>query len=73
MTREQFLADHRHTLAGVLMEGVIRGKDNAELGLFMRLMYAKIDATLGVLYDAAFPPKPVVTATNGVHKREGVK
>lgn len=73
MTREQFLADHRHALAGMMMEGVIRGKDGAELALFMRLMYAKIDATLGVLYDAAFPPKPVVPATNGTHRTGGLK
>lgn len=68
MTREKFIADHRHALMGVFVEGLVTGQDK-KYDLFLRLMYSKIDAALGAAFDALDPPKPV--AQNGVPRRDG--
>jgi hypothetical protein len=63
MTREQFQADHRHMVCGLLMDLVVRARHNDQLGLFLDMAYPKIDALLASVYDAAAekaktPPPP---------------
>lgn len=65
MTRAEFIAEHRHDLAGLLVHGLIQGKDYGELKMFLRLMYAHIDDALGRAFDEAVkviqaePPKAI--------------
>lgn len=68
MTRDQFLADNRHTLMGVFIEGLVKG-NNFEYAMWLRTMYAKIDAALGAAYDSL--PKPV--PQNGQVRKESAK
>lgn len=53
MTREQFIAEWRHVIMGVMCENVERGREGATLALWLRTAYPKIDAVLGKAFDAA--------------------
>lgn len=60
MTREQLIQKHRHEIGGMVLDAAMKARAGAELSLFLRGVYAKIDAILGQAHHDAQP-----VGTNG--------
>lgn len=51
MTREQFIADHRDRIMGMVLDAYLSTRAGAELSLALRGASAKTDGLLGEMFD----------------------
>lgn len=80
MTKEQFIAAHKHQLAGLMLDAIYTGKakHGAELSIFVSMIQHTVSDRLAAMYDslqpkpATLPAKPEVTA-NGKPTTAGVQ
>jgi hypothetical protein len=64
MTRDDFIAKHRHELAGLVLDGCTVARSGADLAIFARQIMHKVDARLGAIY-AELTAKPQPAGSNG--------
>lgn len=62
MTRDEFIAEYRHELSGMILDAATSGKSGAELAVQIRHLMRKVDAQLGEMYDR------LTTQTKGATK-----
>ena len=67
MTRSDFIAAHRHAIAGLVLDAATNRASGAELSLFMRTILARVDTLLGDAYDDV-TRQPVAPPANGQPK-----
>lgn len=79
MTKDQFIAAHKHQLAGLMLDAIYTGKakHGAELSIFVSMIQHTVSDRLAAMYDSlqpkpAAPAKPEVTA-NGKPTTTGVQ
>lgn len=72
MTRDQFVAEQKHALIGLVVDAMLTRRSGAELSLFLQSVTARAEEILGRVYDAA-QPKPLPVKPEATKPQNGVQ